>query len=705
MINLNPLKTIKLLPILMLIFFASTALIAQEEERYELVSVQFHGNFTLPTSDLSRVVASKESPGWFSQFLNSFTSFGESAVYFDSLLIPGDMEALKNYYFDNGFFEARFFSNYYLDDEERTATIVYHIEEKDPSLIKSFKLSGIEWVAPEYQTRIRNEFIDLDTTERYSRQIVEEKIFDVISFLRDHGYMLVNNNVPVVKIDTMKNEVFVSTNIITGTRYKISELRVEKTGPGKELVEEQLLKDIVSIKPDQWYSFYENQRAQVRLYRTNLFSSVLVTGVVADTAKDRVPINISADVGLLNEISPEIILNNEDNALNFGFGIGYTRKNFFGGARKLSLNTSAAAQNITDFISNFSLQDTSIFGYSDARITIEQPYLFGRPINTIWENYITLQKRRNEYNATLYGSKLSFDFELPQYTYLTSLLTYLNFENSTYRFSDGYISRAVGDSLLNTIKQLDPDNYNRSEVTSSYLGVEVGANRTNNLLFPTRGYSLNVLLQEGNSLSYLVNQISGNELTVPMHYKIVFTSSAFLPLYNSETDALGVKLKVGFMNAYSGSKFNIPLNQRFYAGGSNSVRGWQSRELVPPLQTNEIIPSGITSEEFEALFFRGILPGGFVLFEGTVESRNRLIGKLGSAVFIDFGNTWNEFSEIRTDQIAVAAGFGIRYYSAFAPIRIDFGLKAYDPFDTQSFFKKKFFSETFEFHIGIGEAF
>ncbi len=686
-----------------LLLLLSTAL-SQTDERYELVSVQFHGNFTLPTSELSQVVSSKESPGWFSQFLNSFTSFGESAVYFDSLLIPGDMESLKNYYFDNGFFEARFFSNYYLDNEEKTATIVYHIEEKDPSFIKSFDLTGIEWVAPEYQTRIRNEFIDLDTTERYSRQIVEDKIFDVISFLRDHGYMLVKNNVPVVQIDTMKNEVFVSADINTGTRYKISDLRVEKTGPGKDLVDEQLLKDIVSIKPDQWYSFYENQRAQVRLYRTNLFSSVLVTGVVADTAFDRVPINISADVGLLNEISPEIILNNEDNALNFGFGIGFTRKNFLGGARKLSLNTSAAAQNITDFIGNFSLQDTSIFGYSDARIIIEQPYLFGRPINTIWENYVTLQKRRNEYNATLYGSKLSFDFELPQYTYLTSLSTYLNFENSTYRFSDGYIARAFGDSVLAIFKQLDPENYNRSRVTNSYLGVELGANRTNNLLFPTRGYSLNILLQEGNSLSYLINQISGNELTVPMHYKIVFTSSAYLPFYDSETDALGVKLKAGFINAYRGSKFNIPLNQRFYAGGSNSVRGWQSRELVPPLQTANI-PSGITSEEFEALFFRGVLPGGFVLLEGSIESRNRLIGSLGSALFVDFGNTWNDFKELRVDQIAVAAGFGIRYYSEFAPIRVDFGLKVYDPFDTRSFFSKSFFRETFEFHLGIGEAF
>lgn len=700
----NRLLKISYLKVIILFILQTLIITAQDLERYELVSVQFHGNFTLPTSELSQVVASKESPGWFSQFLNSFTSFGEGPVYFDSLLIPGDVEALKNYYFDNGFFEARFFPRYYLDKEEKTATIVFHIEEKDPSLIKSFDIEGIEWIAPEFQTRIHDEMIDLDTTERYSRQIVEGKIFNIISFLRDHGYMLVKNETPVVKIDTMKNEVDVKTVVNTGRRYKISDLRTDKTGPGKDLVEDQLLKEIVSIKPGQWYSFYENQRAQVRLYRTNLFSSVLVTGVVSDTVENQVPLNISTDVGLLNEISPEIILNNEDNALNFGFGIGYTRKNFFGDARKFSIQTSAAAQNITDFISNFSLQDTSIFGYTDARIILEQPYLFGRPINTQWENYVTLQKRRNEYNATLYGSKLNFDFELPRFTFLTSLSTYLSYENSTFRFSDGYISRAFGDSLLAVFKQLDPDNYNRSRVSNSYIGAEFGANRSNNLLFPTKGYTLNILVQEGNSLSYLVNQISGTKLTVPMHYKIVFTTTGYIPFYDSETDAFGVKLKLGFIKAYRGSKFDIPLNQRFYAGGSNSVRGWQSRELVPPLQTSTI-PSGVTSEEFEALFFRGILPGGFILLEGSIESRNRLVGGLGSALFIDYGNTWNDFQSVRLDQIAVAAGFGFRYYSEFAPIRLDFGLKVYDPWDKRSFFKKAFFSETFEFHIGIGEAF
>ncbi|MDP2037202.1 MAG: BamA/TamA family outer membrane protein, partial [Ignavibacteria bacterium] len=71
----------------------------------------------------------------------------------------------------------------------------------------------------------------------------------------------------------------------------------------------------------------------------------------------------------------------------------------------------------------------------------------------------------------------------------------------------------------------------------------------------------------------------------------------------------------------------------------------------------------------------------------------------------DYGNTWNNYSEFRFDQIAVAVGFGFRFYSEFIPFRVDFGLKAYDPANKRSMFTKKFYKEVLQIHIGIGEAF
>jgi outer membrane protein insertion porin family len=178
----------------------------------------------------------------------------------------------------------------------------------------------------------------------------------------------------------------------------------------------------------------------------------------------------------------------------------------------------------------------------------------------------------------------------------------------------------------------------------------------------------------------------------------------YFPVYESTEDAFGMKFRIGTIQTYKGDKFEIPLNQRFYAGGSNSVRGWKTRDLVPE-QNQGTLSSNPTPEEIEGVLLRNIVPGGFFIMEGSLETRNRLVGQLGTALFVDYGNVWNDFRDVQLNTIAVAAGFGLRYYSDFAPFRIDFGFKVYDPDDRRSFFKKSLFKETFEFHFGIGEAF
>ncbi len=75
---------------------------------------------------------------------------------------------------------------------------------------------------------------------------------------------------------------------------------------------------------------------------------------------------------------------------------------------------------------------------------------------------------------------------------------------------------------------------------------------------------------------------------------------------------------------------------------------------------------------------------------------------------MDFGNTWNGYKQFRFDNVAVAVGFGLRLYTSFAPIRLDFGFKGYDPSDKTTLidkFRHSSFFDNVEFHLGIGEAF
>lgn len=691
-------------------------LVAQTEKEFELTEIEFSGNQAISSDELESIIVSKESPGWFSKFLNSFTSFGEEPVYFDSLQIANDIRQLRNYYFDNGYFKASFSSSYSLDTADNTANLNFLINEGEPAYFRKMEVTGLNnfaWVAVDEV----QEVIQIDTAEIYTANEVNRIRDHILRLGLDFGHMLISASTPQIDVDTLENKVDVYMDFDIGDRYRVSEVRVNKTGPGSSEVKDELLKQIADIEPEDYYSYYNLQRAQVRLYRTNLFSSVLLSGVVSDTNKNYVPIALSADVGLMHELSPELIVNNEDNAFNLGVGLSFSRKNFLGDARKLTLSTSTAAQDITQLISNASLADTNMFGYVDARAIIDQPYFLGRNITTKLETYYTLQKRRNEYNATLFGGKISFDIELARFTYLTSLIFGLNIERSKYVFTEEYTYNALYGFAVNNYPGEDPafidsvvtdllsdETDFASQKTNSVLSVNLGANKTDNALFPTEGYSLSLLLEDGNSLSYLFNKISGGEFDNTLYYKALLTTTAYLPVYDSPTDAFGLKFRVGTIRAYDGDKFEIPLNQRFYAGGSNSLRGWKTRGLVPE-QNFGSLSANPTPEEIESVLLQNVIPGGFFVMEGTIESRNRLLGKLGSAVFVDYGNVWNDFHDVQFESIAVSAGFGLRYYSDFAPFRIDFGFKIYDPDDMRSFFKKSLFPETFEFHFGIGEAF
>jgi outer membrane protein insertion porin family len=436
---------------------------------------------------------------------------------------------------------------------------------------------------------------------------------------------------------------------------------------------------------------------------------------VTDTVGNTVPLSVNSDIGMMNEISPELIMNNEFNTFNLGTGINYIRKNFLGNARKLTLGSSIVAQNISEFIKNPTFADSAFYGYADARVSIEQPFLFGYPITTKLETYYTLQKRKEEYNSTIFGAKLSMDFELPDYVYLNSLNAYINLESSEYEYTEKQLAKLLSSwfQINNMPKEIADSSaldYVQNKLksrnfssTSAIMGVTFGANKTNDFLYPTSGYSLSFLVEDINSLASLINRIIGKSFDKPQSVKMVATSTFYPDLYSSKNDALGIKIKIGDIYTYRGDQIAVPINQRLYAGGSNSVRGWGSRELFP--ETANLDFGNSSREDLEAYLLKGAAPGGFFLFEGSIETRHKFLGRLGAAVFVDFGNTWNDIKEFNFNDLAIAAGFGFRYYSDFIPFRIDFGFKVFDPKDHRSLFKKQLWGELLQFHIGIGEAF
>ena len=142
--------------------------------------------------------------------------------------------------------------------------------------------------------------------------------------------------------------------------------------------------------------------------------------------------------------------------------------------------------------------------------------------------------------------------------------------------------------------------------------------------------------------------------------------------------ALAARLYAGVGYAY-GNSDAIPFDRMFYAGGSNSMRGWAPRTLGPgssPAPTNVIYPTQL----------------GDMKLEANLEFRFPIWGMFHGATFFDAGNIWyigrdgveypegsvfrfNEFYK----QIAFNTGIGLRIDIKFAVLRLDWGIRLYDP--------------------------
>ncbi len=92
----------------------------------------------------------------------------------------------------------------------------------------------------------------------------------------------------------------------------------------------------------------------------------------------------------------------------------------------------------------------------------------------------------------------------------------------------------------------------------------------------------------------------------------------------------------------------LPASQRFFAGGDRSVRGFGLNELSPKDDAGNRI-------------------GGRNLFTGTLEFERRLPRNFGLAVFTDFGNAFDHFS----DPLEYSAGLGLRWHVAVASLGVD----------------------------------
>lgn len=691
------------LPILIL--FLSLKLHGQD---YELKKIRFEGNTRFSQGTLSSIILSKETPFWFWKFLNRISNLGKEPVYFDSLNLEEDIKRLEKFYRDNGYFFVDVSAAYNLNDKNKTAVLIFRIDEGERFKINSYTYLGIDstQIGQWLYLKIMKEK-KIQENSFFQRDRIEEDANRIVNDLRNFGFMLADREKIIATIDTINKTVDVTLSFRPGKYFTISEVRLEKGGAARDKVEDELIYKLVGIQKNDKYSHAKNLEGQLRLYRTGLFTSALVSGVIAETTYSSVPINISVDVARMNELGPELIVNNQTNRFNIGLGVNYTRKNFFGNARKFTIEGTIVSQDIfnvnyKDVFGKNGLKDTTVLGLAGINLSIEQPYLFYKDIKGKLEFFASAEQQKF-YRYYTAGSKLSFLFELPKFVLFNNYSLYLGYESENINFKPQLPFDYIKGILLTSGFPISPEDTTEAMLKSeseaflshsnTILGLDLFANHANDIFYPTSGYNVQLSLEYTGLLPYLKNLLSEKKDRNIQYYKTLFGVTLYTNPWKPAKGALAYKLRFGYIQKIEGEK-SISQNKLFYSGGSNSIRGWRARGLGPVFTFIDNQGKQVTITEI----------GGRVLFEGSIETRNILFGDFGSAIFVDFGNSWRSLKDVSLKSTALAFGFGLRYYTSFAPVRLDIGTQFYDPY-SQRYISKRSFFDALQFHLGIGEAF
>jgi len=609
---------------------------------YEIddINIEFKGIKTFSEDDLKNILASSEGD------------------VFDMLTYIQDTERIKKFYFDNGFFDAEVDTHIVYINEDLEVDLYFYIREKTRYVYYEFEYTGLEKLSEAVKGKVfdPNQSL-LRLNGSYNQDTIKLEVARVLNILFDNGYALATSDKPLIlKIETneadLKGKVKIEIAFLPGEQYTYGKTQINIIGKRYNISEFDIRREL-TYKENQLYNKSQVVNSEFNISKITLLDNPRINIDSIDSLTKKIDFIINARVGNKYDLTPELFGYYIENSFYIGTGLKYSDKYFLGGGRIL---TSSARI-------YFNSVENNRFEFLN---TIYQPYLFNN--RNIYGNWnIGIQYNIDEYsNLTEIKNSMNVTFELPNYTYLNRINTNWDITNQRIVIKNDVVAE---DTVV-----LSAFSLNNFE---SLIGFTLIHNSVNDLRFPYNGYYQAYTLQETGLLGGLIKNLFNT--ASPSYLKISSFNSAYKNLSKSEKNVPAVlagKLYTGFIIEYGDNNFFfqgfeiqgdlVPTDTRFVCGGTTSVRGWGAKQL-------------------------GIVPdknvGGDFIIENSIEYRlrpflsssNVYLRDVGFTGFMDVGNVWTNVNKFKFNELALASGVGIRYYSIVGAIRIDVGFKIYDP--------------------------
>ena len=607
------------LQLLIYICIISGISILYGQEGYHLDNLDFIGNESFSDKTLAEQT-SLYTLSWFEKNILRKDKFIFSEQY-----LKADIKKIVRYYQQHGFIDVNVIYNYSnIDHENRSLQLEIIISEEGSVSVEEviYKLSsensGSENIADSLFEVIRSDQ-ELKKGTRFQDSFLESDKNRIINHYLNSGFAYVEVDYEILLNET-ETKVKIIWNVNSGPQCYFGPIQIFSE---KETLE-SLIQDRIKFTTGDLYSKVLLDTTQRSIYALGLFQVVSVTAFLDNKKRKILPVKISVK---------------EAPTITTRFGIGYgteakfrvfadiTKTSFLGGARRLQLILSYSA-----------IQPYNI----DLRFI--QPAFLTQDLSLILNPFIRKQDEPG-FKVERRGAKSTFLYSFQ--SRLTSSITY------TYE-------DVVRDTIDFDLDLPFFDDRYKGLYDKSMINLGLNWDTSYPMFIPSRGFLASINLQYNGVLTAVEFPFQKTLFDFRTYQKISFI-------------ILAVRLKMGGILPIGDNDF-IPVEERFYSGGSYSVRGWARQRLGP------LDPLGNPT-------------GGNSLLEFSTEFRYPIYDIVSGVAFMDCGNVWIESNTWKVNELRYSLGLGIRIKTPIGPARLDVARPIFDE-------EKKV-----QFHFSVGHAF
>ena len=652
--------------VLLLAALSAGSLAAQAERGPErrVAAVRFRGNQALDDYALSISIATSASNWTYGWPLLRALKIGVRRV-FDEVEFRRDVLRLQLLYRQHGFFEAGIDTVVRRGDD--AVRVTFRIAEGPPVVVDSISIGGLDGVVPARRLLGR---IPLAAGKPFNRFLFEASADSIVLALRNLGYPFATifRNYTVDRATRLAR---VEYEVVPGPHTRIGEIAIE----GSRAVSRRTIGRLLAIREGDEFdqdALYESQRS---LYQSDLFrfaNVALAPDSVVRGADSLVVVRVQVAEGPRTRMRAGAGYATID---CFRTQATLAAQNFIGGARRLDLaarvSKIGAAYPADLGLRNTVCSELSGDRFSDtlnyvASVTLTQPALFAR------RNAISLTafaERRSEFRAYErigVGTAASVSFGVGRHLPVTF----------AYRLSRGR-TNAESATFCTSFDQCEDSTIAQLKRTrrEATLGLTVAEARTNSPIDPTDGYAYSLGALHASPV--INSQIAFDKAVAEgMVYHTVRRGWVLAARVS------GGVVRVGTTVVDTSVIRFVPPEQRFYAGGPTSVRGFGRNEMGPVVYVAQDTATDTLTGRLQCIGCRASPLGSSAIALANLELRLPSpvwASRLRLAVFVDAGELWEqtENSGLVPGGLRITPGIGLRIATPLGPMRFDVAYNDY----------------------------